>query len=118
MMKNGCCELRIVQRPDQLGTLTYMLLHDRVLGVGERSLLLKDLGRGVELADIVKEGRHFDQHDLLTVQPHPPSRPRSVSRHTPRMPMEVGIALVQRDRKLFEELGAFLNAPRGSQSIE
>ena len=73
-----------------------MLLHDRVLGVGERSLLPKDLGRSVELADIVKEGRHFDQHDLLTVQPHPPSRPRSVSRHTLRMPMEVGIALVQR----------------------
>ena len=91
-------ELRVVQRSHQLRPLARVLLDDRELGVGQACGLLEDLRRRVELADIVEHGRRLDQRDLRAGQPHPPRRPRGVSRDAARMPVQVGIALVQRDR--------------------
>ena len=50
----------VTQRLDQFGALLDMSPHDGLLGLREGSLLLQDLGRGVELADIVQERRRLN----------------------------------------------------------
>jgi hypothetical protein len=118
-MQHNRCKPWVAQRLHQVAARIYMSPHDGPFGVGEGSLLHEDLAWRPELADIVQQGRRFDQRHLLApVESHPPSRTGSVPSHAARMPVQVGIALVHRDSELLEEFGALLDAPRSPQSIE
>jgi hypothetical protein len=100
----------VTQRLHQFGAILDMSPHDGLLGLRQGSVLLQDLGRGVELADIVQERRRLNQRDLSSAVLHPPGRPGSVPSHPARVPVQIRIALVHRDGELVEELGAVLDA--------
>ena len=101
----------VTQRLHQFGAILDMSPHDGLLGLRQGSVLLQDLGRGVELADIVQERRRLNQRDLSSAVLHPPGRPGSVPA-TRRECCRARIALVRRDGELVEELGAVLDAVR------
>src|SRR5438045_9528591 len=113
MMQHNRCKPWVAQRLHQLAARIYMSPHDGLFGVGEGSLLHEDLAWRPELADIVQQGRRFDQRHLLApVESHPPGRTDSVPSHAARMPVPLRIADVHRGSALLEESGALLDAPR------
>jgi hypothetical protein len=104
VVSNDRGQLIVAQARDHVGALISMGLDLVELRGGESPRRVEKRLRHAELADVVKERGPPDPCHIFTAEPDPPAEHRRVSRHAPRMPVEIRILGLERAGQLAQQL--------------
>ena len=120
MVEHHRRELGVAELRDELRSVHGVPLDHLELGVRQPPGLVEHGDRRTDLADVVKGGGCTHLRDLLAGQSHSLGDRGRMASHSPRMPMGVRIAGLERGGKTSQELCSTLLAEllRGPQALE